>query len=97
MRSLALDYADAVNAEMHDLFAAGIDIVQLDEPYLQARADKARAYAVKALNRAIKGVKGKTALHICFGYAHVHKGAAKPNGYSYLAELEDSGDRHYLG
>lgn len=89
--ALALDYADSVNAEMHDLFAAGVDIVQLDEPYLQARADKARAYAIKALDRAIRGVSGKTALHICFGYAHVHKGAAKPNGYSYLAELEDCG------
>jgi len=88
--ALALDYADAVNAEAHALFAAGVDIVQLDEPYLQAQSNKARAYAVKALNRAISGVSGKTALHICFGYAHVHKGAAKPNGYSYLEELEDT-------
>jgi 5-methyltetrahydropteroyltriglutamate--homocysteine methyltransferase len=88
--TLALDYADAVNAEAHALFAAGVDIVQFDEPYLQARSDKARAYAVKALNRAIRGISGKTALHICFGYAHVHKGAAKPNGYSYLEELEET-------
>jgi len=88
--ALALDYADAVNAEAHALFAAGVDIVQLDEPYLQAQSSKAHAYAVKALNRAINGVSGKTALHICFGYAHVHKGAAKPNGYSYLEELEDT-------
>lgn len=88
--ALAMDYAAAVNEEMHALFAAGVHIVQLDEPYLQARADKARAYAVKALNRALQGVKGKTALHICFGYAHVHNGAAKPNGYSYLAELEET-------
>jgi 5-methyltetrahydropteroyltriglutamate--homocysteine methyltransferase len=88
--ALALDYADAVNAEIRALFAAGVDIVQLDEPYLQARSEKARAYAVKALNRAVDGVSGKTALHICFGYAHVHKGAAKPNGYSYLEELEDT-------
>ena len=85
-----MDYADAVNAEAHALFAAGVDIVQFDEPYLQARSDKARAYAVKALNRAIRGISGKTALHICFGYAHVHKGAAKPNGYSYLEELEET-------
>ena len=88
--ALAFDYADAVNAEAHALFAAGADIVQLDEPYLQARSDKARVYAVKALNRAISGISGKTALHVCFGYAHVHKGAAKPNGYSYLEELEDT-------
>lgn len=88
--ALALDYADAVNAEMNDLFAAGVDVVQLDEPYLQARAEQAHSYAIKALNRAVRGVKGKTALHICFGYAHVHKGAAKPSGYSYLSALEDS-------
>jgi 5-methyltetrahydropteroyltriglutamate--homocysteine methyltransferase len=88
--ALALDYADAVNAEIRDLFAAGVDIVQLDEPYLQARAEQASKYAIKALNRAVAGVKGKTALHICFGYAHVHQGAAKPSGYSYLSALEDS-------
>ena len=88
--ALAMDYAEAVNGEIRDLFAAGVDIVQLDEPYLQARADKARAYAVKAMNCALDGVGGKTALHICFGYAHVHQGAAKPNGYSYLAELEET-------
>lgn len=88
---LAMDYAAAVNEEMHDLFAAGVDIVQLDEPYLQARAELARSYAVKAINRALAGAKGKTALHICFGYAHVHAGASKPSGYSYLAELEDTG------
>ena len=87
--ALAMDYADAVNAELHDLFDAGADIVQLDEPYLQARADQARGYAVKAINKALDGVKGKTALHICFGYAHVHKGAAKPQAYSFLEELED--------
>lgn len=88
--ALAMDYAEAVNGEIRDLFAAGVDIVQLDEPYLQARAEKAKAYAVKALNCALDGVGGKTALHICFGYAHVHQGAAKPDGYSYLAELEDT-------
>jgi len=88
--ALAMDYAEAVNAEIRDMFAAGVDIVQLDEPYMQARADKARAYAVKALNRALDGVGGKTALHICFGYAHVHRGAAKPKDYDFLPELEDS-------
>jgi 5-methyltetrahydropteroyltriglutamate--homocysteine methyltransferase len=88
--ALAMDYADAVNEEIRDLFAAGADIVQLDEPYLQARAEKARGYAVKAINRALDGVGGTTALHICFGYAHVHKGAAKPEAYSFLSELCDS-------
>ncbi len=85
--ALAMDYADAVNGEIHALFAAGVDIVQLDEPYLEARAETARTYAVAAINRALKGVSGRTALHICFGYAHVHRGAAKPSGYSYLGEL----------
>lgn len=89
-RSLALDYADAVNAEARDLFAAGVDIVQLDEPYLQAKADEARSFAIEAINRAVKGVGGLTALHICFGYAHVHKGASKPGGYAFLEELEAS-------
>jgi 5-methyltetrahydropteroyltriglutamate--homocysteine methyltransferase len=88
--ALAMDYADAVNEEIRDLFAAGADIVQLDEPYLQARADQARGYAVRAINRALDGVGGTTALHICFGYAHVHKGAAKPEAYSFLPELSDS-------
>ncbi len=87
--ALAMDYAAAVNAEIRDLFAAGVSIVQLDEPYVQARPDAARGYAVKAINRALEGATGKTALHVCFGYAHVHRGAAKPNGYSFLAELED--------
>src|SRR3546814_9233003 len=67
----AMDYAAAVNEEIKALFAAGADIVQLDEPYMQARSDKAREYAVKTINRALEGVQGTTALHICFGYAHV--------------------------
>lgn len=87
--ALAMDYAEAVNAEVKDLFASGISIVQLDEPYVQARPEAARKYAVKAINKALEGVSGKTALHVCFGYAHVHRGAAKPNGYSFLAELDN--------
>ena len=84
--SLAMAYAEAVNEEIKDLFAAGADIVQLDEPYVQARPEPARAYAVKAINRALEGVDGKTALHLCFGYAYaVHD---KPSGYSFLPELE---------
>jgi 5-methyltetrahydropteroyltriglutamate--homocysteine methyltransferase len=86
---LALAYAAAVNEEIKDLFAAGIDIVQLDEPYLQARPEEARAYGLSTIARALRDVEGVTALHICFGYAHVHRGAAKPSGYAYLAELSD--------
>ena len=85
---LALAYADAVNAEIRDLFAAGADIVQLDEPYLQARPEAAREYAIAAIARAVDAVEGRTALHVCFGYAHVHAGRAKPRGNDFLAELE---------
>ena len=88
-RSLALAYAEAVNEEVHDLFAAGADVVQLDEPWLQARADSARRYGVEAVNRALAGVRGTTALHLCFGYAALVKD--KPSsGYSFLSELESS-------
>jgi 5-methyltetrahydropteroyltriglutamate--homocysteine methyltransferase len=87
--SVALAFAEAVNEEVHDLFAAGADVVQLDEPWLQARADAARRYGIKAINRALAGVSGTTALHLCFGYAALVKD--KPaRGYSFLAELEDS-------
>ena len=81
----ALDYAAAVNAEIHDLFAAGADVVQIDEPYMQARPEKARAYGLKALNRALEGITGTTAVHICFGYAAIIH--ARPSGYSFLPEL----------
>ena len=81
----AMDYAVALNAEIKDLFAAGADVVQIDEPYMQARPDKAREYGVKALNRALEGVKGTTAVHICFGYAAVVQ--ERPSGYDFLPEL----------
>ncbi|HXZ54532.1 MAG TPA: uroporphyrinogen decarboxylase family protein [Burkholderiales bacterium] len=81
----AMDYAAAVNEEIRDLFAAGADIVQIDEPYMQARPEKARAYGLKALNRALEGAKGTTAVHVCFGYAAVIH--ARPAGYSFLGEL----------
>jgi len=86
--ALAMDYARAVNAEIRDLFAAGADVVQLDEPYLQARPRDAGRYALEAINTAVDGVGGVTALHVCFGYAHVHHGKAKPSGYDFLAELD---------
>ena len=81
----AMDYAAAVNEEIRDLIAAGADIVQIDEPYMQARPEKARAYGLKALNRALDGIDGTTAVHICFGYAAIiHQ---RPSGYSFLPEL----------
>ena len=79
------DYATALNAEIRDLFSAGADIVQIDEPYMQARPEKARQYGLAALNRALDGVTGTTAVHICFGYAAIiHE---RPSGYSFLPEL----------
>ncbi|MBT2301375.1 hypothetical protein J7E70_12975 [Variovorax paradoxus] len=81
----AMDYAEAVNAEIRDLFAAGADVVQIDEPYMQARPEKARQYGLNALNRALEGITGTTAVHICFGYAAIiHE---RPSGYSFLPEL----------
>jgi 5-methyltetrahydropteroyltriglutamate--homocysteine methyltransferase len=85
---MALDYAAAVNAEIKDLFAAGADIVQIDEPYMQARSEKARKYGLKALNAALAGVNGTTAVHICFGYAAIIH--VRPSAYSFLPELADS-------
>jgi 5-methyltetrahydropteroyltriglutamate--homocysteine methyltransferase len=84
-KAVALDYAAAVNEEIKDLFAAGADVVQIDEPWMQASPDKAREYGVAALNRALDGVKGTTAVHICFGYAALVAG--RPEGYSFLPEL----------
>jgi 5-methyltetrahydropteroyltriglutamate--homocysteine methyltransferase len=86
-RSAALAYAEAVNQEVQDLFAAGADVVQLDEPYMQARPDAAREYGLEALNRALDGVNGTTAVHICFGYAAIIHD--RPSGYSFLPELAD--------
>jgi 5-methyltetrahydropteroyltriglutamate--homocysteine methyltransferase len=83
----AMDYAGAVNEEIKDLFAAGADVVQIDEPYLQARPEKARQYGLRALNRALEGVTGTTTVHICFGYAAIIH--ARPTGYSFLTEMAD--------
>src|SRR6187401_866834 len=85
---MALDYANAVNAEIKDLFAAGADIVQVDEPYMQARVEKAKVFGVKVLDRALDGVTGTTAVHICFGYAAVIHN--RPSAYSFLPEYESS-------
>ena len=86
--SLAMAYAEAVNEEIRDLFAAGADVVQVDEPYMQARPDKARAYGLKAMNAALDGVGGTTAVHICFGYAAIiHE---RSQGYNFLPEFAHS-------
>jgi 5-methyltetrahydropteroyltriglutamate--homocysteine methyltransferase len=85
VEAAAMDYAAAVNAEIRDLFAAGADIVQIDEPYMQARPQKAREYGLRVVNRALEGIPQTTALHICFGYAAIiHE---RPSGYSFLPEL----------
>src|SRR5213594_3366165 len=81
----SMDYAVAVNEEIRDLFAAGADVVQIDEPYMQARPEKARRYGLAALNRALEGIAGTTAVHVCFGYAAVIH--VRPSGYSFLGEL----------
>jgi 5-methyltetrahydropteroyltriglutamate--homocysteine methyltransferase len=86
--AVAMDFAAAVNAEIKDLFAAGADVVQVDEPWMQQYPDQARAFGLKALNRALDGVAGTVAVHLCFGYAAVVHD--KPTGYSFLGELENS-------
>ncbi|HEY6022972.1 MAG TPA: uroporphyrinogen decarboxylase family protein, partial [Pseudolabrys sp.] len=86
--AMAFDYAVAVNEEIKDLFAAGADVVQIDEPWMQQHPDKARAYGLAALDRALEGVTGTVAVHLCFGYAAVVHD--KPTGYSFLPELEGS-------
>jgi 5-methyltetrahydropteroyltriglutamate--homocysteine methyltransferase len=91
-RSLALAYADAVNEELRDLKTAGADVVQIDEPYLQARPEPAREYALEAIDRALDGIKGDTVLHTCFGYAHIVK--KRLTGYPFLRELNDCAATH---
>ena len=91
-RDLALAYAEAVNEELRDLKAAGADVVQIDEPYLQARPDPAREYALEAIERALAGIEGDTVLHTCFGYAHiVHE---RLPGYPFLRELNECAATH---
>jgi 5-methyltetrahydropteroyltriglutamate--homocysteine methyltransferase len=87
-QAVALGFAAAVNAEILDLFAAGADIVQIDEPWMQQHPDDARRYGLNALKRALEGVTGTVAVHLCFGYAALVHG--KPAGYSFLPELENS-------
>ncbi len=91
-RAMAIDYACAVNEEVKDMFAAGADVVQIDEPYMQARAEIAKEFALEVLGEALKGVEGTTAVHMCFGYAAIHawQGLGKPDAYSFLPELNES-------
>jgi 5-methyltetrahydropteroyltriglutamate--homocysteine methyltransferase len=91
-RSLALAYAEAVNEELRDLKEAGADVVQIDEPYLQARPEPARKYALEAIDRALDGIEGDTILHTCFGYAHIVKD--RLTGYPFLRELNDCAATH---
>ena len=85
---LAMDYADAVNSELKELKATGVDVVQLDEPWVRAAPDKAAEYGIAAMNRALQGVEGPTVVHICLGYGHlVHN---KPSGYAFLPQLADA-------
>jgi 5-methyltetrahydropteroyltriglutamate--homocysteine methyltransferase len=88
--AMAMDMAAAVNEEAHDLVAAGADVIQLDEPWVRNNPELARRYAVKAINRALQGIKVPTVVHLCFGYAAVVPGDTKPAGYSFLAELADT-------
>lgn len=87
---LAMAFAEAVNAEALDLEKAGADVIQLDEPWVRNNPDQAKRYAVKAINRALKGITVPTVVHLCFGYAAVVPGSTKPAGYSFLAELADT-------
>ena len=84
---MAMDYAVAVNEELRAIKATGIDVVQLDEPWLQARPEQAGRYGIRAINRALEGIEGATAIHLCFGYAHVVSN--KPAGYTFLPQLAD--------
>src|SRR5947209_15949608 len=86
-KALAMDIAAAVNEEIKSLQAAGADVVQIDEPYLQARPEQARAYGVAVINRALEGIEGPTALHLCFGYAAIVH--TRPPQYSFLPELRE--------
>jgi len=86
--AMAMDYAAAVNEELRDIIAAGVDVVQLDEPWMQARADRAARYGVRVLNRALAGINTPTIVHLCFGYAEMVPN--KPPAYAFLSELADS-------
>jgi 5-methyltetrahydropteroyltriglutamate--homocysteine methyltransferase len=88
-KALLMAYAQAVNEELHDLKAAGADIVQLDEPFVESFVEEAEEFAVAGIDRAFEGIQGTTVVHVCFGYGHyVH--TEKPNTYHFLAPLNAS-------
>ena len=87
---LAMAFAEAINAEAHDLECAGADVIQLDEPWLRNNPEEAKRYAVKVINRALEGITVPTVVHLCFGYAALVPGSTKPAGYSFLSELADA-------
>ena len=88
--AMCMDYAAAVNEEAHELVKAGADVIQLDEPWLRNNPEEASRYAVKVINRALKGINVPTVIHLCFGYAAVVPGLSKPTGYSFLPQLADT-------
>jgi 5-methyltetrahydropteroyltriglutamate--homocysteine methyltransferase len=88
--AMCMDYAQAVNEEVHDLVKAGADVIQLDEPWLRNNPEEAKRYAVKVINRALEGLKVPTVVHLCFGYAAVVPGLSKPTGYTFLPQLSDT-------
>ena len=85
---LAMDYAVAVNEELRELKATGVDVVQIDEPWVRASPEKAARFGIAAMNRALQGIEGPTAVHICLGYGHLVRN--KPSGYAFLPQLADS-------
>src|SRR5580658_1719629 len=87
---LAMDYAVAVNEELRELKATGVDVVQLDEPWVRTSPEKAARYGLRAINRALEGIEGPTVVHLCFGYAAVVPSDTKPSGYSFLPQLADT-------
>ena len=87
---MAMDYAIAVNEELRALKATGVDVVQLDEPWVRTSPEKATRYGLRAINRALEGIEGPTVVHLCFGYAAVVPGDTKPSGYSFLPQLADT-------
>jgi 5-methyltetrahydropteroyltriglutamate--homocysteine methyltransferase len=85
---LAMDYAAAINAELRQLKASGVDVVQLDEPWVRAAPDKAASWGVQAMNRALEGIPGPSVVHICLGYGHLVRN--KPSGYAFLPQLAEA-------
>ncbi len=88
---MAMDYAAAVNAELRALKATGVDVVQLDEPWVRTAPEKAARWGLKAINRALDGIPGPTVVHLCFGYAAMVRN--KPSGYAFLPQLAELGRR----